>query len=54
MSDISDTLTLTAMFSTTDVENESSLDFDATSRNSVVNYVDEESDQTSTEIRLKL
>ena len=46
------TLTLTGIFSTTDVDNQSSLDFDATSRNSVINYVDEESDQTSTEIRL--
>ena len=42
---------MTGIFSTTDVDNQSSLDFDATSRNSVVNYVDEESDQTSTEIR---
>ena len=52
VTDLSDTLTLTGIFSTTDVDNQSSLDFDATSRNSVVNYVDEESDQTSTEIRL--
>ena len=50
VTDLSDTLTLTGIFSTTDVDNQSSLDFDATSRNSVVNYVDEESDQTSTEI----
>ena len=52
VSDLSDNLTLTAMLSTNDVENNSSLDFDATSRASVVNYVTEESDQTTTEIRL--
>ena len=40
------------MLSTNDVENQSSLDFDATSRASVVNYVEEESDQTTTELRL--
>jgi iron complex outermembrane receptor protein len=52
VADLYDNLTLTAMLSTTDVENESSLDFDATSRAAIVNYVVEESDQTSTEIRL--
>ena len=52
ITDLSDNLTLTAMLSTNDVENNSSLDFDATSRASVVNYVTEESDQTTTEIRL--
>ena len=52
INDISDNLTLTAMLSTNDVENQSSLDFDATSRASVVNYVEEESDQTTTELRL--
>ena len=52
VTDLSDNLSLTAMLSTNDVENQSSLDFDATSRASVVNYVTEESDQTTTEIRL--
>ena len=52
VTDLSDNLFLTAILSTNDVENQSSLDFDATSRASVVNYVTEESDQTTTEIRL--
>ena len=52
VTDLTDSLTLTGIFSTNEVENQSSLDFDATGRNSVVNYVNEESEQTSTEIRL--
>jgi iron complex outermembrane receptor protein len=52
ITDINDNLSLTAIYSTTDVDNASSLDFDATSINSIVNYVNEESEQSSTEIRL--
>ena len=50
--DISDVLSFTGIFSKSDVENNSSLDFDATERNAVENHVFEESDQTSTELRL--
>ena len=50
ITDINDNLSLTAIYSTTDVDNASSLDFDATSINAIVNYVNEESEQSSTEI----
>ena len=52
ITDINDKLSLTAIYSTSDVDNASSLDFDATSINAIVNYVNEESEQSSAELRL--